>query len=564
MTEDNFEECFDFVIVGSGGGSMCAALVMRSSGRDVVILEKTEFIGGTTSRSGGVMWIPNNRFLAEAGIEDSFEKAMTYLEATAGQSVDAPASTREKLAAYVNEAPKMVDFLVSQGIRLQRVQHYPDYYDDRPGGLPPGRAVVAELFNASELGPWRTRLRPNFLELAGTLDEFRWLPTFNRSWKGKYTLLKVGLRGVLGKLTGKRWVANGAALQGRMLKAAVKAGVGIRIGSGVKSFIVKDGVVRGVVTVKDGAEWKVGARMGVLVNAGGFAHNQEMRDKYMPGTTAKWTAASPGDTGEMIQELMRLGAATAQMEEVVGNQMMIPPGSENTGNGVELTRIGTTADVGKPHAILVDQSGVRYMNEGGSYMEFCQNMYRRNREVPAVPSWCITDAQFMRTYMFCGTMPGLKKPQEWYDSGFLKSADTIEQLAQACHINPATLKATVDRFNASARGGRDEQFHRGERAYDNWLGDPVHTPSQTLGTIEKPPFFATQMVPGDVSTFGGVMTDSSARVLKEDGSPIPGLYATGTTTASAMGRYYPGPGASIGPSFTWGYVAAKHAAGLNA
>ena len=109
-----------------------------------------------------------------------------------------------------------------------------------------------------------------------------------------------------------------------------------------------------------------------------------------------------------------------------------------------------------------------------------------------------------------------------------------------------------------------ESTNRGERAYDNWLGDPVHTPSQTLGTIEKPPFFATQMVPGDVSTFGGVMTDSSARVLKEDGSPIPGLYATGTTTASTMGRYYPGPGASIGPSFTWGYVAAKHAAGLNA
>jgi 3-oxosteroid 1-dehydrogenase len=557
------DEVFDFVVVGSGGGSMCSGLVMRSVGKSVVILEKTDKVGGTTARSGGVMWIPNNRFMAEDGVEDSYEKSTAYLDATVGVHEDQPGATPERRSAYVTEAPRMIDFLVSQGVKLRRVKYYPDYYDDRDGGSVPGRTVVAELFNVNELGPWRDKLRPNFLQMPGALDEFFWLGAFNRSWKGKYMVGKVGLRGALAKVTGKHWVTAGAALQGRMLQAALKAGVDIRANSGVKSFIVEDGVVKGVVTTKDGRDWRIGAKLGVLVNAGGFSHNAEMREKYQPGASHKWTAAAPGDTGEMIQELMKLGAAVGQMNEMVGNQMAIPPGRENKGNGVELSTVGGQMDIAKPHSILVDQSGVRYMNEGGSYMEFCQNMIARDKVVPAIPSWWIVDDQFMRTYLFCGTMPGSKKPQEWYDAGFLKRADTIEELAGLINLDPAKLKATVDRFNADVHAGRDVEFSRGVRDYDNWLGDQVKKPVRALGAIEKGPFYAAPVVPGDVGTYGGVVTDANARVLKEDGSPIPGLYATGTTTASVMGRCYPGAGASVGPSFTWGYVAARHAANLS-
>jgi 3-oxosteroid 1-dehydrogenase len=249
---------------------------------------------------------------------------------------------------------------------------------------------------------------------------------------------------------------------------------------------------------------------------------------------------------------------------MVGNQMIIPPGRENKGgDGIALSSVSGQMDTNKPNSIVVDQSGVRYMNEGGSYMEFCQNMLKRNKDVPAIPSWWIVDEQYMRTYMFCGTLAGAKKPKAWYDSGFLKRADTVEELAKLCNIPPAVLKATVDRFNADVRAGRDTEFHRGDRDYDNWLGDPVHKPSRTLGTIEQGPFYASPVVPGDVGTYGGVVTDTNARVLRENGEPIPGLYATGTTTASVMGRYYPGAGASIGPSFTFGYVAARHAANLS-
>jgi 3-oxosteroid 1-dehydrogenase len=239
------------------------------------------------------------------------------------------------------------------------------------------------------------------------------------------------------------------------------------------------------------------------------------------------------------------------MEEMVGNQMTIPPKSAEP-SGIQM-------QLAKPHAFMVDQSGERYMNEGGSYMEFCKLMLERHKVAPAVPSWMIVDSQFLRKYLFADTMPGVKKPQIWFDQGYLRRGDTIEALARACGIDPLKLKATTERFNAFARIGRDEDFQRGDREYDRFLGDRTHSPSAALGPVEEGPFYAVPVVPGDVGTFGGVVTDVHARVLREDGCVIPHLYATGTTTAAVMGRTYPGAGCSIGPAFTWGYVAGRHA-----
>jgi 3-oxosteroid 1-dehydrogenase len=454
----------------------------------------------------------------------------------------------------------MVDFLVNQGVKLDRISEWPDYYDELPGGSAPGRTVVAELFNVNELGAWQQKLQPTFIRapvalLQPSLEEMIELPALKRSWRVKMLLVKLVVRGVVAKLTGKQWVGGGAALQGRMLQAALRAGVEIRTESPVDELIIENGAVKGVATVKDGRRWLVGARLGVLVNAGGFARNQRMRDMYVPGTSVKWTMATSGDTGEMIEEMMRHGAAIAQMEERVGNQQTLPPGAEDSE-----AKPGAQALTASPHAILVDRSGVRYMNEGGSYMAYCKGMLERNESVPAVPSWAVFDSQYMRKYMLAGTMPASPKPQHWYDQGYLKKADTIEGLARQLRIEPATLRATIDRFNGFVANNRDEDFHRGERAYDRWLGDAFNKPSETLGTINKGPYYAVPVVPGDVGTYGGVVTDEHARVLRSDGSVIPGLYATGVSTASVMGRCYPGAGSSVGPSFVWGYVAAKHAA----
>lgn len=551
---ESFDEIFDFVVIGSGGGSMCSALVAREAGKSVLILEKTPLIGGTTARSGGVMWIPNNRFMKRDGVIDSLELATTYLDSVVGDHDDTPGASRERRRTYLQEGPNMVDFLVEQGVKLNRISYWPDYYDENPGGSELGRTVVAELFNINELGPWKDKLRPNFLSMMGSLDEMLKLRFLKQSWESKKIAMTVALRTVTAVLTGKRFVTAGAALQGRMLQAALNAGVELRTESGVSELIVEDNAVKGVVTFKDGKPYRIGAKLGVLVNAGGFSRNQEMRDQYQPGTSSKWTMTAEGDTGEMILEMMRHGAAIAQMEEMVGNQISLAPGTEN--DAVKPVVQGVTA---APHAILVDQSGVRYMNEAGSYMAYCKGMLERNRTVPAVPSWAIMDSQFIKNYMLANTMPGAKKPARWFDESYLHKADTIEELAALINIDPGTLRDTVNRFNGFVANNHDDDFKRGDRAYDRWLGDTYHKKNASLGEISEGPFYAIHVLPGDVGTYGGVVTDTQARVLREDGSVIDGLYATGISTASVMGRVYPGAGSSVGPSFVWGYVAAKSA-----
>ena len=163
----------------------------------------------------------------------------------------------------------------------------------------------------------------------------------------------------------------------------------------------------------------------------------------------------------------------------------------------------------------------------------------------------------MKNYGFITPFPSKKKPQEWYDSGYMKKADTIEELASLLNIDPATLRGTVDRFNGFVAKNHDDDFNRGDRAYDRWLGDMYHKKNASLGSISEGPYSAVPVVPGDVGTYGGVVTDEKARVLREDGTVIDGLYATGVSTASVFGRAYAGAGASVGPSFVWGYVTAK-------
>ena len=549
-----FDETFDFVVVGSGGGSMCAAVVACAAGKSALVLEKTNLIGGTTARSGGVMWIPNNPYMATAGVPDSLEAATQYLDAVVGDHNDTPGASKARRQAFLIEGPRMLDFLIGKGLKFSRITNWPDYYDEAPGGSVPGRTVVADLFDANELGEAKKLLRPNFLTLPVSLEDALKLPHVKKSWAAKKALVRMGLRIVGSKLTGKNYVTAGAALQGRMMQAAIKVGAELRVDSAVKELIFEDGRVAGVVAEKNGKPHRVGAKLGVLVNAGGFALNQAMRDQYMPGSSISHTSVAEGDTGEMIQEMMRHGAAIAQMDSFVGSPLSLPPGSE-----VWPIKPGAQGVTAAPHAILVDQTGVRYLNEGGSYTQYCPRMIEHNKGAPAIPSYAIFDNRVMKSVMIAGTMPGSKKPAEWTEQGFLHSADTIEGLAALLNIDPATLRGTVDRFNGFVAANEDKDFKRGARAYDRWLGDPFHAPNETLGEISEGPFHAIPVIPGDVGTLGGVVTDEKARVLREDGTVIAGLYATGVSAASVMGRTSPGSGVNIGPSFVWGYVAAKDA-----
>lgn len=552
-----FDETFDWVVVGSGGASMCSALRMREAGKSVLIVEKTEYVGGTTARSGGVMWIPNNPFMQRDGVDDSFEQALLYLDTLIGDDPTAKGATRLRREVYLRESLAMLALLQRSGIRQHRAKYWPDYHTELPGASEAGRTVLPIPFNINQLGPWKTKLRPGFLMFPATLEEAMLVPRHRYLPAGRLVMLKVGLRIIGGLLTGKRWAGAGAGLQAAMLHASLQAGVDIRTETPVSELILEDDRVIGVLVRKrDGSTQRIAARLGVLVNAGGFAHNQAMRDRYIPGTSTAWSSASTGDTGEMIEEMANRGAALSQMNERVGNQATLPPGSERSDY-----KPGAQQLTASPHAILVDQSGVRYMNEGGSYMTYCQGMLERDKTVGAIPSWAIFDQQYVDRYMLAGVKPTPKLLAQWRAAGYLKQADSVEQLAQQIDVDASTLKATVERFNGFVKQNRDDDFQRGERAYDCWLGDPTHKPSATLGSIDTGPFFAVPVYPGDVGTYGGVVTDEHARVLREDGSVIAGLYAAGVSTASVMGRSYPGAGSSVGPAFTWGYVAAGHALG---
>ena len=248
-------ETFDFIIVGSGGGSMCAALVVKATGKNPLILEKTDLFGGTTARSGGIMWIPNNRFMARDGVMDSPEKAMTYLDHLVGEHDDTPGATRARRMAYVGEAPRMVDFLVNQGIKLDRHPYWPDYNSDVPGASEAGRTVFPELFDANELGSARSLLRPNFVPIPLKTTEMWKVPLFKTTWSGKLALLEVVLRIITAKVSGRRWVTSGAALQGRMLQRALQAGVAMRANAAVERLLTDaSGRVTGVVARIEGQE----------------------------------------------------------------------------------------------------------------------------------------------------------------------------------------------------------------------------------------------------------------------------------------------------------------------
>jgi 3-oxosteroid 1-dehydrogenase len=543
----NWDETADFVIIGSGGGSMCAALACVDMGLKPLILEKENLVGGSTAMSGGILWIPGNSLMKQAGVDDSEEKGLTYLR---GLVPDQPGSTPARKEAYIKTGPKMVEWLQSKGVEFVYCDGWSDYYDERPGGQPRGRSLGMSLFDVKRLGPWKDRLRRGFVRLPAQGVEAHRMTLATRTISGMVAAIKVGFRLAKMKLLGTEYAGNGAAIQAWMLYTATKAGIDIRTEYPVTNLVYEDGRVTGVVTHHGGKELRIGANKGVLINAGGFARNAEMRKAYGPQPSfTEWTASNPGDTGEAIQAAMKLGAATHGLDRAIWTIASRQP---NGNLGIHANELA------KPHLILVDKQGQRFTDEACSYMETGQNIYKAG----AVPCWAIMDARHRARYPWALTPPRYT-PSEWISSGYMKRAATLAELAEQCGIDKAGLAATVDRFNGFVKAGVDEDFHRGERAYDRYFGDPTHKPSPTLGTLSEGPFYAVELYPGDVGTYGGLVTDEFGRVERENGEVIPGLYATGNSTAGVTGAVYPGAGASIGASFIFGYRAAKHAGGAN-
>lgn len=550
----DWDHTVDVLVVGSGGGGMTAALVAGQAGLDTLVIEKTPHFGGSTALSGGGMWIPNNYLLAREGIHDSMEKARTYMAHTVGDRV--PQALQD---AYLENAPEMVEYLVSNTpVRLQRSPGYADYYPERPGGMAEGRALEPVLFDGSKLGPELENLNKGDIEMPGglafTITEFNKLGMITPTLKGKLTALKVGARAIYSQLTGVELLAIGAALAAQLRYALQQENIPLWLNTPLKELVVEDGAVVGVVAERNGQRFRIGARKGVILAAGGFAHNQAMREEFHPSPIDhEWSSAHKGNTGDAIQAGMAIGADTDLMDDAWwGPSSMQPDGSP-------MFHVGERS---YPGSIMVNAAGRRFANEAASYVDVGHAMYEKHSEdVPHIPATFIMDQRYRKRYIFGTLFPMQPIPDAYFESGYIKKADTLEELAGQCGIDPQGLVETVARFNRFARTGVDDDFGRGDSAYDRYYGDPTVEPNPCLAPIAEPPFYAVQMVPGDLGTKGGLVTDEYARVLRGDGTPVKGLYAVGNNAASVMGNTYPGPGSTIGPTMTFGYIAAKHLAG---
>jgi 3-oxosteroid 1-dehydrogenase len=542
----------DLVIVGSGGGGMVAALAAADTGARVLVLEKQERIGGSTAMSGGIVWVPNNPVMEKDGVPDSYEDALAHFEAVVGDV--GPASSFERRDAFLRAGPEMVSFLQDMGLRFVHCPGYSDYYSSAKGGHDVGRGIEPVPFDGRVLGPWQEKLQPGLaksLGLAVMTNEARALSHYNRSLRAFSVATRVVARTYGARLRGQDLLTNGASLIAQMLHIAVGRRIAIWTETPFESLIVEDDRVVGVRAERAGSPVSIRARHGVLLASGGFAHNRAMRAEYGGGqpNQAKWSIANPGDTGEVLQNAIAIGAKTDFMDEA----WWLP--APRTG------RFGqSTLDQARqrPRTIYVDAAGRRFVNESNSYMEVGKAMYARHQTSTAVPCWLIFDDRYRKRYAHQRSRPG-RFPRQLLESGMVKQAWTLNDLAQLCGIDPGGLSDTVERFNANASQGIDPDYGRGESAYNRALGDPNHRVHPCLGPIDEPPYYAVQVLPGDIGTCGGLVTDEHARVLNQSDEPIEGLYATGNGTATVMGRHYLGPGASIANTMVFGYVAARHA-----
>ena len=564
MSEQNWDHSVDVLVVGSGNGGMTAALCCHEMGSpDVLIIEKARVIGGTSATSGGGVWIPNNRYAIAAGVQDSFDDAKRYLLATTPEG----AVPEAMVDAYLHNGPKMIEFLHQRSdVRYVSLEHYPDYYTNIEGSRSGHRSMEPERFDASLLGEDVRRLRAShhmmrmFNRIYFTQVEAALLAVQGPGWvKLTLKLIRDYLLDVVWWLRGhkhSRKVCTGAAGVARLWYSLQQRKTPIWTETALQSLVEEGGRVVGVIVDNAGVRQRIQVRKGVVLAAGGFEKNQAMREQYLPQpTNAAWSAGAEGNTGDAIRAGQTLGAATRLMDGAWWCTTVSVPDEPAPRLSV--------MEKSYPGSCIVNLRGERFANESQNYMAFQKDLYKKHSaEAPCSPMYQIFDARFRRDYLVGPLMTAAMKPdwtipKSWFDTKLVGKAATIRDLGEQLGIDADTLENTVSRMNAFARAGRDEDFQRGDSAYDRYYGDPRFAPNPCLGEINEAPFYALRLDAGDFGTQGGLATNADAQVLREDGSPIDGLYAVGNCSAAVLPTY-PGPGATLGPAMTFAYQAAKH------
>ncbi|SOX53852.1 FAD-binding protein, partial [Mycobacterium ahvazicum] len=546
----------DLLVIGSGTG-MAAALAARELGLSVLIVEKSSYVGGSTARSGGALWLPAGPVLNQAGANDTAERAATYLDAVVAGSAPPLRS-----AGFLNNVSATVELLVrTTPMRLFWARDYSDYHPEEPGGSAAGRTCECRPLDTAILGEYRSRLRPGIMEtgfaIPTTGADYRWLNLVARvPRKGIPTLLKRVAQGLGGRLLGRHYAAGGQALAAALFAGVLRAQIPVWTDTTLRRLVGSGERVSGAVVDHGGREVTITARRGVVLATGGFDHSMEMRWKFQSESLdANVSLGADSNTGEGIRVAQELGADIALMDQAWWFPAIAPlPGKAPA---------VLLAERSLPGCLIVDHNGQRFANESSDYMSFGQRLLELEQSGKPVESmWLIFDQQYRNSYVFGAELfPRMPIPQTWYDAGIAVRAESLRELGARMGVAIQEFNETMARFNENAAVGVDPDFGRGRSAYDRYYGDPTIAPNANLRPLVEGPFYAVKMVLSDLGTCGGLKADERARVLREDGGVISGLYAIGNTAANAFGATYPGAGATIAQGLVYGYIAARDAAG---
>lgn len=549
----------DLLVVGSGTG-MAAALAAHELGLSVLIVEKSSYVGGSTARSGGALWLPVSPILRDGGARDSAERAVAYLD-----SVVAGSAPPQRSAEFVAHVPPTVDMLCrTTPLRLFWARDYSDYHPEEPGGSAAGRTCECRPFDTSILGRYRTRLRPGVLEAGVSIPttgaDYRWMNLVARvPRKGLPTFGKRVAQGLGGRLIGRRYAAGGQGLMAGLFAGVLRAGIPVWTGCPLVRLHGDGQRVTGAVVDHAGHQVTITARRGVVLATGGFDHSMDMRWKFQSESLgANLSLGAQSNTGDGIRAGQEFGADIALMDQAWWFPAIAPlPGRAPA---VML------AERSLPGSLIVDQHGHRFANESADYMSFGQRLLELERSgSPVDAMWIVFDQQYRNSYVFGAELfPRMRIPQAWYDAGIAVRADNLGELGARMNVSVPEFRETMTRFNQNAAAGADPDFGRGRSAYDRYYGDPTIKPNPNLRPLVNGPFYAVKMVLSDLGTCGGLKADQRARVLREDGSVIAGLYAIGNTAANAFGTTYPGAGATIAQGLVYGFIAARDAAARGA
>lgn len=560
---DAADETFDVVVVGAGAAGLTAASIAAAEGCSVLLLEQAAVVGGTTAISGGMVWLPANHKAAAEGRADSVEAARTYLAHTV------PGDDRARLEAFLAHADAALrDLEARTALRLQPVPTYPDYYPDLPGATAGGRVLEPVPFDARALGDAFVLLRdplPEFMLFGGMMISRQDIPHLRRVAKSPRSALYVGkllLRYGWQRLRWRRGTTLylGNALVARLLRSALDRGVTVRTATAVERLAADAAGRVAAVRTSDpaGRRRTVAVRRGVVLATGGLSRDTDLRGRYVPdsaGTLSATVDGGPAPRGARLAHALgaRLSPPTRD------GAFWVPASTFTRADGSAGAFPHTVTDRAKPGLIAVDGTGRRFVNEAVSYHEFVRAQLAHANS--AVPAWLVCDSRFLWKYGLGKIRPFVLSVSADIAAGYLKRADTVADLARQIGVPPDALGATIAEFNRHAAVGEDPAFGRGGNIYQRSLGDADHKPNPCIAPIVAPPFYAVAVRPADLGMSAGIVTDAEARVLGADGAPIPGLYACGNDMASVMEGAYPGPGITLGPALTFGWLAGRAVAG---